>query len=286
MNHSCINWYGGKGSNQQRTLLIKIVSYINNSEKVMFVDVFGGSGIVTINVKNKIKKYNDKNRDLVNLFEILKDKKLSEEFKYILYRTLYSKYLYENASEKVRLSICSDKIDLKRAVNFYIATMQSVNAIGSIKKSGFKSSRKIVRRGMGQAVSSWKRNVDENLPKNIEAFREVEVYNYDFLQCINEFDSENTIFYLDPPYVSDTRINKSVYEHELENNRHRELVEKLLVIEGQAILSGYENKIYEKLENNGWKKEIIKISSPSGNGNRKSEKEECIWYNFVPSMSK
>ena len=280
INNSCINWYGGKGSKQQRKLLKKIINYINRSDKLLFVDVFGGSGVITLNVENKIKKYNDINKDLVNFFEVLKDEKLSLKLQNILSRTLYCKEIYEKVSQKLISEQCKIK-DLNRAVNFYIATMQSINSIGGMKKSGFKSSKNYLRRGKGQAVSAWKTNIDQNLPLVIDKFRDVEVYNYDFLECIDHFDSENTIFYLDPPYVSESRKNKKVYINELEDRKHEELVEKILSIKGDVILSGYENNIYAKLEKRGWNKEIFNVKSSSTPVGEKADRKECIWCNFL-----
>lgn len=282
INNSCINWYGGKGSIQQRNLLKRIINYINQSDKLIFVDVFGGSGIITLNIQDKIKKYNDINKDLINFFEVLKDEKLSMKLKDILCKTLYCKGIYEKAYEELISGKCKI-IDLNRAVNFYIATMQSINSVGALKKSGFKSSKSHLRHGMGQAVSAWKTNIDKNLPIVIDEFRKVEVYNYDFLDCINKFDSKNTIFYLDPPYVSESRKNKKVYTDELEDKRHQELIEKMLTIKGNAILSGYENNIYTELEEKGWKKEAINIKSSSTPKGEKTRRKECIWYNFIPN---
>lgn len=278
--NSCISWYGGKGSIQQRRVLDTIINLINDSNKKIFVDVFGGSGVVIINIQNKIKKYNDINKDLYNFFRILKDEKLNEELTRKLTLTLYSENDYKNANNKVLLSDCNNGEDLDRAINFYIATMQSCNSVGANRKSGFKTSKKVIRRGMSQAVSAWLRNVDENLPEVIERFREIEVFCYDFLECIDKFDSYDTIFYLDPPYHSESRKNTSVYKDEVDNKMHKRLVDRLLEIKGQAILSGYENYIYEKLIDHGWSREKISIKTTSGHGEKKDKREECIWYNW------
>ena len=56
---SAINWYGGKGGTGQRKLLADILKYIEKSECTKFVDVFGGSGIVCLNVAKDIRIYND-----------------------------------------------------------------------------------------------------------------------------------------------------------------------------------------------------------------------------------
>ncbi|WP_418222803.1 DNA adenine methylase [Clostridium isatidis] len=275
---SCLNWYGGKGGRHQRKILREILEYIDKSNKKVFVDVFGGSGIVTINVKNKIRKYNDLNLDLFNFFEVLKDEKLSEDLSKRLILTLYHEEIYNKAKKEVLSTQDFKTPNLERAINFYISTMQSYNSLGAMKIScGFRTSNTKMRNGMSQAVSSWRSNVDLNLKNAIEEFRKCEVYNYDFIECINKFDSQNTVFYLDPPYISDTRNSKNVYLNELNKDRHIEMVDKLLKIKGQAILSGYDHIIYKPLEDNGWiKKEINVKTSSSKRG--KNARVECIWY--------
>ncbi len=275
---SCISWYGGKGANTQRKLLEKILEDINTNEKKIFVDVFGGSGIISINVRNKIIKYNDINRNLYNFFKVIQDDVKGPIFKNKIEKSLYSEEEYKKYSEEVRnKEIGSEDIpDVESAIKFYIALMQSVARIGIFKKSGFKQSKSTIRRGMSQVVSAWKSNIDEELDKVIDKFRSIEVYNDDFRKCIKRFDSSDTIFYLDPPYIKSTRKSKEVYGNELTDDDHKELVEILLKIKGQAILSGYDNEIYKKLEENGWEKIKFTINSiQSGN-----QREENIWSNL------
>ena len=276
--NSCISWYGGKGGNAQRELINFITDYINNSDEKIFVDVFGGSGVVTLNIENKDKKYNDINKNLVNFFKVLNDPILSLELKGILCKTLYCQNVYEDAVENLKNKNYKEEKSLEKAVDFYIATNQSVNSIGAIKKTGFKFSKGIIRNNMGQAVSAWITNINVNLPKVIDKFRKVEVYNCDFSEIIDKFDSENTIFYLDPPYVINTRKNKKVYEYELDDERHNELIEKLLKIKGKAILSGYDSDIYKKLETNGWNRKEFIIKSTSGHAESKNTRKEIVWY--------
>ena len=87
-----------------------------------------------------------------------------------------------------------------------------------------------------------------------ERLKRVQVDNIDAIACIQYWDSPDTLFYLDPPYIHDTRIDKKVYHHEADDNHHRQLVNTLLAIKGQAVLSGYAHEIYEPLLEQGWHK--------------------------------
>src|SRR3990167_5671497 len=65
------------------------------------------------------------------------------------------------------------------------------------------------------------------------------------------YNTPNTFFYLDPPYVMNTRKSGG-YKYEMANNDHQELIEILLDIKGKVLLSGYNSNMYIPLEAAGW----------------------------------
>ena len=54
----------------------------------------------------------------------------------------------------------------------------------------------------------------ENLIAASERPLSVQIENRDALRLIAETDSEDTLFYLDPPYVISTRTTSKAYSHE------------------------------------------------------------------------
>ena len=62
------------------------------------------------------------------------------------------------------------------------------------------------------------------------------------------------MFYLDPPYISDTRISPKVYDKEMPIEKHSEMIDALIKIKGKCILSGYNHELYDILIDNKWKK--------------------------------
>ncbi len=44
-----------------------------------------------------------------------------------------------------------------------------------------------------------------------------------------------------------------MYRYEADLESHRKLIDLLLNIQGQAVLSGYQHELYDKLVENGWK---------------------------------
>src|SRR5208283_3275167 len=63
-------------------------------------------------------------------------------------------------------------------------------------------------------------------------FMRVQIENKDFREIIKQYDRPKTFFYLDPPYVGDTRKSPKVYAHEMVDKDHQDLVDLLLNLKG------------------------------------------------------
>lgn len=113
--------------------------------------------------------------------------------------------------------------------------------------------------------------------------RELQIENLDVIELIKKYDAENTLFYLDPPYIHETRSAKKMYDYEMSNEKHIELVDTLLHIKGKVVLSGYEHEIYKPLENAGWQKVLLgdyaKRSQQSNDGEL-DKGQEFVWINY------
>lgn len=58
-------------------------------------------------------------------------------------------------------------------------------------------------------------------------------------------DSQDTLFYCDPPYVKSPRTAKCVYRHEMTEDDHRALLDLLAKVEGKFMLSRYRCPLYD-----------------------------------------
>jgi DNA adenine methylase len=72
------------------------------------------------------------------------------------------------------------------------------------------------------------------------------------VDIIRQWDTVDTCFYLDPPYVLETRGRNRYYAVEPGDDYHRQLVDALLEVKGMAVLSGYDHPIYMRLADAGW----------------------------------
>lgn len=261
---SPINWFGGK-----YYMADDIIRHFPRHR--VYCEVFGGAGHILFK-KNRslIEVYNDKHECLYLLFSMLRDE---------VKRNILIPKLQLTPFSRQEFNACRDwntEMDpIEKVRKFYVMTMQSISCNG-----GWAYARTISRRGMSGIVSKWLGNVDENLLDAIERLREVQIENLDCIACIEKYDSEDTLFYLDPPYVLDTRsAPNSGYKYEMTDDDHRNLIKCILQIKGKVIMSGYDNDIYKELEDKGWTK--IKLGEyKKFSDTERNIATEYIWKNY------
>jgi DNA adenine methylase len=105
-------------------------------------------------------------------------------------------------------------------------------------------------RGMAETASSWL-SILEMIPEIHRRLMRVQIEQKDFRAILKEYDTPETFFYCDPPYVPETR-KSGKYLHEMTEDDHRELVEILFSLQGKVVLSGYAHPVYEALVEAGW----------------------------------
>lgn len=124
--------------------------------------------------------------------------------------------------------------------------------------------------------------VVDGLPSASERLREVVILDsQDALKVIKQQDGENTLFYLDPPYLHQTRVTTDDYEYEMTATQHSKLLKALGRIKGSFILSGYRSAMYDgKAKLFGWRREDIEIDNKASSKSTKDKAVECLWMNY------
>jgi DNA adenine methylase len=267
-----IGWYGGKYF--MLDILIPLIPQHNT-----YVEVFGGGAqLLFAKEPSKVEVYNDLNSGLVNFFKVLRDKEKCLLLQDLLEKTPYAReefYFCRDNWEKT-----DDEIE--KARRFFVKTRQSMSGIGQSWSFGV----------VMNSTHSHK-NIIRDLKFASERFRDIYVENRDFKFVLEHYDSVNTFFYLDPPYVMDTRSKGDVYDFEFSLDKHAELVDCLLKIKGKALLSGYEHDVYNPLIDKGWTKYSFDVKLHAAVKSRKNNEEnaprpmrtEVLWMNYKPEYT-
>ena len=259
-------WYGGKYSH----LDFILPNLPNDAEH--FCDVFGGSAAVIINREPApVETYNDIDSELTNFFRVLRDPSTSEQLIRAIGLTPFSR-------EELVIACTPDRdIDsFERARRFFVRARQTRTGLAQTSSEGRWAHCLLTSRaGMAGAVSRWLGSV-EGLSEIVQRLQRIQIENVPALEAIERYDTPKTLFYLDPPYVHESRGDSAAYGAEMTDADHIELAETLLEIDGRAAISGYRSDLYDELYR-GWRRID---ADPKLCHSVRSERQECLWVNY------
>lgn len=214
---------------------------------------------------------NDLDSELINFWEVLRGRDTFEEF----YRMVECVPLGEPIFDSTLHM--SSKTPVERALVFFIRARQSRQGL----QKDYTTPTRRTRRGMNEQVSAWLTAVN-GLPDIHQRLKRVEIRSVDAVEFISRYDHPNCCFYLDPPYVHETRSTTHEYrEFEMSVEDHCRLLECLARIEGKFLLSGYRCQLYDDWSaRHGFKRHEFEIDNKASSAKRKESKVECAWRNF------
>ena len=215
---------------------------------------------------------NDLHGDLMNFWAVLRDPQIFSEFERIVGTVPFSEELWHLAAAMSN----SDEI-VARAVGFFIRCRQS--RAGCFKDFA-TISRSRTRRNMNEQASAWLTTID-GLPAVHARLKRVVILNHDAIQVIQQQDGAKTLFYLDPPYLFETRASTGQYDHEMTESEHRELLNVLANCKGTFLLSGYPSDLYDSVAKEcHWHHIDFDLPNNAGGGNERRRMTERVWMNF------
>ena len=257
-----VKWHGGKFYLCQRIIGLLPLHHT-------YVEPFGGAASVLLNKEpSMVEVYNDLDQRITRLFRVLRDN--GTELKRRLALTPYSEIEFQNAADTV-----ADEIEQAR--RDFVRWRLSLGGRGD----SFSFTLHRVRRQMADVVSGYLSTIDEQLPLIVERLRTVEIVCRPAVEVIRMWDSPQTVFYCDPPYLPSTRheSSRSVYGCEMTEDEHRELATVLRGCAGRVVLSGYPSGLYRELYAN-WRVTSFDIANHAAGGRSKARMQETIWMNW------
>ena len=269
-------YLGGKGM-----MAKKIVRLLPKGN--LYCEPFCGAASVFWHLPNPypVEVLNDLDGELVNVFRCLQDEKTFNRLAQMIVNTPYARAELERA-----LEMSSDD-PVERAWRFLV--LQNFGTSGAAPNTIARWGRVFISKsGMADTANSWRKRM-KTLPWWHDRLTRVQIDNRPAIDVIQYWDKkQGAIFYVDPPYVTNTRKYGS-YTHEMTDEDHKELIEALLRVKGIVVLSGYDSDLYAPLE--GWHKVMHETATTSavahvggkmaGKGSRKihAKRTECIWIN-------
>jgi len=257
---SPLKWIGGKHRHARR--------YIELFPKHdIFVSLFcGGCHVEIAKLPSRIEIVNDINDRLVNFLLILRDRpdelyRLCEGLPYA--ESLYNKYKWGKEPED----------SLERAVRFFYIVRAGFSGGGHKYRTGFSISSTVDK-------ANTYRSAVELIPKMAERIKQWNILCRDFQNVIKRYDSENTFFFCDPPYVG----HEDLYSGGFSRKDHYRLRECLGDIKGKAMVCYYKNPLIEEIYQDWYTEEYIMKSKIQQRNFREScpARKELILMNYEP----
>jgi DNA adenine methylase len=237
-----IQWFGGKGN-----MIKKLMCHVPLGGKPYCEPFMGAASLFFARPPAPVEVLNDTDGDLVNLFRCLQDKNTFEELTHKLRYTLYARAEFIEAIEILQDKSMTDNV--LRAWAFFVKLNMGIN--NTSNSAGGWSRSFTSKQDCSCNTNSWimRLTMLEDWHKRL---LRVQIDNRDALDVIKYWDTDETVFYIDPPYILDTRKSKNIYNQELNNDYHKNLVQVILDCKGAVVLSGYEHEIYQPLIDAGW----------------------------------
>ena len=172
--------FGSPGG--KRLLAKTIVSYI--PEHKIYAEPFIGGGTVFLKKKlSEVEIINDSDSGIISAFKFMQEGNFSG----------LNKYKVDGNREHFdKLKNSNPVSALDRFYRFLYLKHFSFGNVG--ESGGFAPSR---GEGSGYTLAD---KFDKKLPRISERLKGVKIYNKDFRKIIEDWDGDNTFFYLDPPY--------------------------------------------------------------------------------------
>jgi len=227
-------WYGGKYSHLD--WLLPLLPDCHH-----YCEPFAGSAAVLLNrAPSAVETYNDLDGEVCNFFRALRNEK--ENLIELISLTPFSREEFAISCE-----IDPNLTELERARRFYVRARQVRTGLAQTASLGrWANCKNTSRAGMSGVISRWLGGID-CLSDIAERLLRVQIENRPATDVIQLYDSEETLFYCDPPYIHDTRGDDCAYAYEMTDEQHRDLAEALNSAKGMVALSNYDCDLMDKL---------------------------------------
>lgn len=232
----------------------------------IFTECYGGGANVLLRkARVYAEVYNDLDAEIVNVFRVLRDDAKAARLAQALKLTPFARDEYEVSNDP-------SEDDVEQARRTIVRSLMGFSsAAASGRSTGFRANS---NRSGTTPARDWM-TYPESVPLFVERLRGVIIENRPALEVIAQHDSPETLHYVDPPYVHETRqfhgSSAAQYRYEMTDADHIEMLEALQKLKGAVVLSGYPCDLYDDALK-GWTRIQKKTQAETA-----SERTEVLW---------
>lgn len=236
-----LRWHGGKWK-----LAPWIISFFPAHR--IYVEPFGGAASVLLRKPRSYGEvYNDLDDEVVGLFRILRAPALAAELERQLRLTPFARTEFKQAYQPT-----NDPLERSRRLVIRSFMGFGSNAHSSQEKghrsTGFRSNSNRSGTTPAQDWTNW----PDAMGALVARVAGVVMENRNAREVMAQHDGADTLHYVDPPYLPETRARGNrydlawrMYRHELSRDDHAELLAFLCELDGMVVLSGYPDPLYD-----------------------------------------
>lgn len=245
-----------------------------------FIDVFGGSGVVALNVQKFFSHIvlNDIDENVMCVHNAFKNANWSDyrsfcNRTYIDTLDLSKKDIYYKFRNKGNKEFFfQDKNSFDKGFFLYFVSGGCINSFFRIGPNGFNQSSGLEDLSRRFSLMRW------NSFK--KAYSKIELRNMDFTEIFNEFSDKPRTWFLDPPYFSTSNTYNSNFSSSQKEKFMLSIVEQL---KGNVIYTDtYVEEDWKFLKEHGFYIRILRANMQNvavgKNGEQTTDRKEVIYY--------
>jgi DNA adenine methylase len=257
-----IVYFGGK-----QTLAERIVALL--PEHLHYVEPYCGSlAVLLAKPASRMETVNDLDRELMTFWRVLRDR--SEDLERVCALTPHSRAEYDTV---LNSAPPDDELEVARRVWVRLAQGRG----GQLRRTtGWRYF--VGPRGSNLSMPGYLEAYRARLAPCLDRLAQVTLECRPGLDVITDYGQhDESLLYVDPPYLGDTRNWGNQYRHEMRDEAsHRQLAEALHAARAAVVLSGYPSPLYDELYA-GWDR--ITIAARTSQGGTDGARTEVLWSN-------
>ncbi|MEA4975699.1 MAG: DNA adenine methylase [Paludibacter sp.] len=241
--------------------------------KIYVEPFFGGGAVFFKKQKSGIEVINDYDNSLINFYMCVQNR--FDELQDLIKKTLHSEAMYYHAKD-----IWNERVEATEIEQAWAVWLITNGSFAGSMHGGWKWCNGTSGGHTGTFIKGKRNQFSESLHNRLD---NVQISCRDALRVIQDRDSAETFFYLDPPYPGCFQSHYKGYTHD----NLEELLKLLETIKGKFILSNYWcDELTTYIERNNWNYREIEVDMKVTNlGRGKREKQtkyrtEVLVYNY------